>query len=142
MKNFANSAKLPNTDITNTTKGKPPRLPFGFTVANYAEKILGKKYELSVVYVSPAKAKAINIQTRQKDYVPNILAFPLSKNSGELVLCLTKIKKEAPSFGYTYAEFLGFLFIHGMLHLDGFDHGSTMEKQEQKFLKMFKINKN
>ncbi len=130
---------MSNTDITNTSKSKLPGLPFGFSIDQYKNAVLGKKYELSVVCVPPAKAQQINIQTRNKDYVPNVLAFPLSDTSGEIVLCLSKIKKEAPLFGDNFENFFAFLLIHGMLHLDGLDHGSIMEEQERKFVKKFKI---
>lgn len=124
-------------DITYTKnlEGTQKSVPF----QSMKEKILGKKYELSVAFVSPIKMKKINTEYRGKTYVANVLSFPYSKQSGEIFLCMPKIKSEAKSFGMTDANFLKYLVIHGMLHLKGMDHGSTMDKAEEKFKKIFKI---
>ena len=45
--------------------------------------------------------------------------------------------KDAPNFDMPVSKFLLFLVIHAMLHLKGYEHGSTMERQEKKFLKLF-----
>ncbi len=117
------------------TKGKLPRLPF----VQMKDAILGKKYELSIACVSPSLSRTLNRTYRKKDKPTNILSFPLATNAGELVLDLSLIKKEAPLFERSYSRFVGFLLIHGMLHLKGYEHSSTMERQEQKFLKKFSI---
>ena len=119
--------------IINKTKGKPPRLPF-ICIKN---TILGKNYELGVSFLSKNKQKEINNTYRGINKTTNILSFPLTKNSGDITFDLIKVKKDAPLFDMTYSKFLKFLFIHGCLHLKGFDHSSIMERQEKKFLKMF-----
>ncbi len=45
----------------------------------------------------------------------------------------------AKEFERPYDNFLIFLFIHGCVHLKGYDHGAKMEKVEEKFRKKFKI---
>lgn len=117
------------------TKGKLPRLPF----ANMKNEILGEDYELTIVSATNNLSKKLNNEYRQKNYPTNILSFPLSKKEGEIILDLKTIKKEAPSFNMSYTNFLGFLVIHGMLHLKGMEHGSTMERQEKKWCKKFSI---
>jgi len=119
--------------IINKTKGKLPRLPF----VSIKDKILGKDYDLSVSFLSPIAQKKINKKYRGKDTTTNILSFTLSQNSGEITFDLVKVKKDAPLFDMTYAKFLKYLFIHGLLHLKGFEHSSTMEKEEKKFLRLF-----
>jgi probable rRNA maturation factor len=119
--------------ITNKTKGKLPRLPF----VSIKNKILGDEYELGVSFLSKQKQKQINQTYRNIDKTTNILSFPLSPNSGEITFDLIKVKKDAPLFQMSYSEFLKYLFIHGCLHLKGFEHSSIMEKEEKKYLKMF-----
>ena len=119
--------------ITNKTKGKLPRLPF----VRLKNAILGEKYELSFACVTPKESHKLNLTYRQKDKPTNILSFPFDKNSGEIVLDIKTARADAPNFEMSESKFLLFLVIHGMLHLKGFDHGSTMEKQEKKFLKIF-----
>ena len=124
-----------NFSITNTTKGKLTRLPF----LAMKEVVLGKKYELSVVFVSRQKMRALNREHRGKNKATDILSFPLSEEAGEIYLNLEETKKEARKFGRDFENFLGFLFIHGLVHLEGFEHGSRMEARESKFRIKFEI---
>ncbi len=122
-----------STSITNKTNGTLPRVPF----ARIKDTVLGKAYELSVAVVPPRESHRLNRAFRGKDNPTNVLSFPYSKNSGELVLDVATSRKQAPDFGMTAQTFLVYLVIHGMLHLKGYDHGSRMEKEEKKFLKTF-----
>lgn len=119
--------------ITRMTKGKLPGLPF-LRVKN---AVLGAAYDLSIVFATPALSRKLNKHYRGKDHPTNILSFPLSKTSGELIISLAKVRADAPAFGKSYENFLGFLLIHGMLHLKGYEHGSTMERHEARFAKKF-----
>lgn len=119
--------------ITNKTKGKLPRLPF----VPIKNKILGENYEFGLSLLTPQKQKQINLKYRGKNETTNILSFPLSKNSGEIIIDPIKVKKDAPLFNMTYPQFFKFLFIHGCLHLKGFEHSSTMEKEENKYFNFF-----
>lgn len=119
--------------IVNKTNGKLPRLPF----VRMKETILGKEYDLSVAYVTPKESHRLNKTYRKKDKPTNVLSFPFSKTSGELVLDLATARADAPNFDMTERVFIIYLVIHGMLHLKGYDHGSTMEREERKFLKLF-----
>lgn len=100
------------------------------------ENILGKKYNLSVVFLNNKESIKINKKYRNKNKASNVLSFPLEKNSGEIFLNIDS-KKEAPNFDMSAKKFLAYLFIHGCLHLKGYDHGDEMEKQEDLFLKKF-----
>lgn len=101
--------------------------------------MLGKKYEVSLVFVGPARARAINRQNRGKDYIPNVLSFPLTKHEGEIYICPTVARKEASKFEMTERGYIGYLFLHGLLHLKGLDHGAKMDALEQKFKIHFKL---
>lgn len=121
--------------LTNMTKGKLPRLPF----ADMKNEVLGKDYELSLVFVDEVESHNINLAHRKKDKPTNVLSFPLDKTSGEIIICPEYAKKEAPLFDRTYENYLAFLFIHGLVHLKGFDHGSRMEAEEEKIRILFGI---
>ena len=122
-----------NTSILNKTKGKLPRLPF----VQLKNQILGEKFEASIVFVTPHESHKLNLTYRQKDKPTNVLSFPLSKTSGEIFIDTKTSTKDAPNFEMSPSKFLLFLVIHAMLHLKGYEHGSTMERQEKKFLKIF-----
>jgi probable rRNA maturation factor len=119
--------------IRTLSKGKLPRLPF----LEIKNAILGKDYDLSVVFIGDKRSATLNKTHRGKDKPANVLSFPLEKNSGEIFLNPRRAQKEASQFGESYKNFLGFLFIHGLLHLKGFDHSSKMESEEKRFRKKF-----
>ena len=101
--------------------------------------ILKDKYSLSVNFIPPKEAKSLNEKYRNKDYIPNILSFPLSKNEGEIFICLSIVKKGAKDFSLSYQEFLKLILIHGCLHLKGLDHGDEMEKLEEKYFQKYML---
>jgi probable rRNA maturation factor len=120
---------------TTSTIKNPPRLP----VRTVAEAILGKRYDLSLVFIGPTRAKTLNETTRGKDYIPNVLSFPLHNTTGEIFICPAVAKREAKKFNLTPQGYLTYLLIHGCLHLKGFNHGAAMDKAEAKFSKQFKL---
>jgi len=131
---------MPSTDenflITNLTKRNVPDIPF----VALKNKILGKSWNVSLVFVTPAKARALNQTYRRKDYYPNVLTFPLGKKEGEIFINLTRAENEAREYEHSSMIHIAFLFIHGLLHLKGLSHSSKMESEEQKFLKLFFID--
>ncbi|MFA6446364.1 MAG: rRNA maturation RNase YbeY [Candidatus Paceibacterota bacterium] len=122
-------------EIINLTKGKLPRLPF----SDMKDSVLGKNYELSLTIVGPSKIHELNKRYRNMNMPTDILSFTLSKNEGEIFICPSLSRREAKKFNRTYENFIGFLFIHGLLHLKGMDHSSTMEAEEAKYRSKFKI---
>jgi len=124
-----------NFSITNKTKGKLPRLPF----VEFKNKILGKKYVLSLVFISEKEIHSLNKKYRNVDSPTDILSFPYNKKTGEIFICEKKAKIKAKEFERKYDNFVSFLFIHGCVHLLGYDHGNKMEKIEVKYRKYFKV---
>lgn len=115
--------------------GNLPALPY----EKIKNAILGPSYVLSVAFVAPAAAVTLNKQYRQKTYIPNTLSFPLTKESGELIICRSIARKEHAAFDLSYQNYLLFLLIHSMLHLKGMAHGSTMEGMEATHMRRFKL---
>jgi len=131
----AHADKTEAFSIRNTTKGKLPSLPF----VDMKNHILGKSYILSSVFVGDALSQKLNRTYRGKNKPTNVLSFSLSKTEGEIFLNLKRAKMEAPQFEEKYRNFVGFLFIHGLLHLKGQGHGSRMEQAEKLARKKFGI---
>lgn len=115
--------------LANKTGARLPALP----LADLKNDILGINYSLSVAFVEEKESREINKKCRGKDRPTNILSFYLHKDVGEIILCPPVVRREAKSFGKTFSGFLGFLVIHGMLHLKGMRHGSKMEKAEHEY---------
>ena len=103
------------------------------------DEVLGKKYDLSVVFVGSKRSQTLNKKYRGKDNPANILSFPLSDTEGEIIIDLHQARKEAPRFERDFDNFIAFLFIHGLFHLKGYEHGSTMESKEKAIRKQFRI---
>lgn len=108
--------------LVNKTKRSVRGIPF----KKIKEVVLGKPYSLSVALVGPTESRAITVKTKRKNKVSNVLAFPLSKESGEIVIC--------PAVAH---DGIGYLFIHALLHIKGFKHGGTMERAEEQLSKRF-----
>lgn len=122
-------------DILNTTQTK-------FTLSKsklleIKDFVLGKDFELSIVVVGDKKIQNLNKTFRNKDYPTDVLSFPLSKTSGEIFFNRKVATKKSVDFEMTPNNYFYYLMIHSMLHLKGFDHGSKMEKEEEKLLKKF-----
>lgn len=118
-----------NTTITNRTNGRPyiKGLPFD----DIKSKILGKKYELSLVFIEDKYSKQLNKKYRNKNKPTNVLAFPISDIYGEIFINVDSIKREYLNFTESRKQFIGYLFIHSLFHLKGYSHGSKMEKEEK-----------
>lgn len=121
--------------LINSTKAKLPRLAF----AQMKEAVLGTDYELSLMIVNEGKMCELNKEFRNINSPTDILSFPFSDTEGEMYINLEETKKEAAKFNREYENFLGYLFIHGLVHLKGFDHSEKMEEEEIKFRKLFNI---
>lgn len=101
--------------------------------------ILGKKYVLSLAFIGATRAQKLNKEHRKKTYVPNVLSFPLTEDAGEIFITPSVAKTEASKFSMSYSGYVGFLFIHALLHLKGLDHGDTMEKAEKKYCSKYNL---
>ena len=91
-------------------------------------------YEISLVFAGRTRATSLNKTLRKKTYTPNVLSYETGTRSGEIIICPDVARRQATSYGMTYRMFLAYLFIHGLLHLKGAVHGTTMEKRERALL--------
>jgi len=124
-----------NFTITNKTRSTLPSVPF----ALIKDTVMGKKYSLSLVFIGERRSQFINNTYRAKNKPTNILSFSLDAQNGEIFITPAVAKKQTKKFERKYANLIAFLFIHGLLHLKGMEHGSTMEKAEEKIRKTFGI---
>jgi ssRNA-specific RNase YbeY (16S rRNA maturation enzyme) len=109
-------------NITNLTRHSVPNLPW----QKIKNTILGKRYNLSLVLAGRQRLRTLNKNYRRQNTAARTLAFPFSKNQGEIFLSINSKNED-----------LLFLFIHSLLHLKGFRHGPKMEAEEQKQFKKF-----
>ncbi len=93
------------------------------------QKRIGKAKTLQVAIVMEGESQRLNHQFRQKNYATDVLSFaPLEAGSmGELVICWPVVKKQAKEHGLTFKEELGYMALHGILHLLGYDDHTKTE---------------
>ena len=121
--------------LSNTTKQTVALS--GSRLEEVANDILGTSYDVSVVIIGDKKALSLNKEYRGKDYVPNVLSFPIDDDMGEIFLNPRTAQLEAQKFGITVPSYLNYLVVHSMLHLKGHDHGDEMDAKEKHYMKKF-----
>ena len=119
-------------DTRNFTRRPFPKHPY----EKIAATIL-PGWEISLVFAGSLRAQKLNQTLRNKDYVPNVLSYESGTKSGEIIICLPKARAESSTYGLTYTQHVAYLFIHGLLHLKGYPHGTTMDKHERAHLARF-----
>ena len=137
MRQSANSLKVGRTNFAIAAE-RGVQVP-SFPYAAIRDTVLGARYTLSLAFVTPAVTRRPNKATRGEDYAPNVLSFPLSKTSGEILICPAVARRQANEYSLTANAFIGKLFIHGLFHLKGRRHGSRMEDEERRIAKKFHI---
>ncbi len=135
-----------NFSITSTLKSNPIK---GLLFNNFIKiknEVVGEKYDLSLVIIGDKKMRTLNRTHRGIDKTTDILSFGLEggkdKNTGgvgEIFINPYRARIKSKKFDRSFDNFLSFLFIHGLFHLKGFDHGSTMDAKEEKIRKIFSI---
>jgi len=90
------------------------------------------KQELVVVLVKSPEIRRLNHLYRKKDYATDILSFEGAEDSslGELVICMPVIRRQAKRSGLGERGELGYMLVHGALHLLGFDHVQKTDEAE------------
>ncbi|BDX52423.1 rRNA maturation RNase YbeY [Metamycoplasma equirhinis] len=91
-----------------------------------------KDLNVDVLFVSASKMKKLNFVYRNKNYVTDILSFPLDSNEelefldqielGQIIISPWKIKKQAKEYNHSLRREFCYIFAHGIAHLFGFDH--------------------
>jgi probable rRNA maturation factor len=100
--------------------------------------------ELSVTFVTNEKIQEINRQYRNKDYATDVISFALEEMGegeievtggdmprvlGDIIISVKKAEEQAEEYGHSFEREIGFLAVHGLLHLLGYDH--EMEEDEK-----------
>ncbi len=121
--------------ILNTTTTPPPRLPYEEVCA----LVLGRGYDLSLVFVGDTRSRTLNRNYRKKDAPASVLSFPLEPTAGEIYISVPVATRRKSRYGGSLKDCIGHYFIHGLLHLKGYDHGGTMDRREEEIARQFGI---
>ncbi len=114
---------------------------------NFAAKMekVEDETEVSLTFVTNKKIKEINKEYRNKDSETDVISFALEEVGegemqiigegmprvlGDIIISVAKAKEQAEEYGHSIKRELGFLAVHGFLHLLGFDHMNEKDEQE------------
>lgn len=99
--------------------------------------------QVTIRLVDAEEGQELNREYRGKDYATNVLSFPYDTEPrlfGDLVICHPVVVREAAAEGKPLAAHYAHLVVHGMLHLQGYDHETSdedaeiMESEERRIL--------
>ena len=110
--------------------------------------------EVELLIVDDETMLALNSEHRGKESTTDVLSFPMeapfTEQSifgmplGSIIIAASYVKQEADTLGHSEQDELSLLFIHGMLHLLGFDHeidDGEMRIREKELIKKFDLPK-
>lgn len=134
------------------------------------EEGVGCEYQISLLFVDNDEIREINRETRNIDKTTDVLSFPMLDYEedkvfnemylnydfnetfkdgdelvlGDMVLSLEKAMEQSKEYGHSYEREVGYLIIHSVLHLLGYDHiqendKKRMRKREEEILGKLKI---
>lgn len=126
-----------DVSLFNDTQSKAPTLFSRKLINEIKNKILGKRFNVSFVFVSPKKIQGLNKKYRKIDKPTDVLSFNVEKNIGEIYICKSVADKKSVDFKHFYSNYYLYLVIHSLLHLKGFEHSVKMEKVEKKLYDFF-----
>lgn len=101
------------------------------------------KASVNVSLVDTETSQSLNHEWRGKDKPTNILSFPFELPEGwedtqhllgDLVVCVPVVLQEAQQQGKVLAEHMAHLLVHGLLHLQGYDHEDEHEADQMEAL--------
>ncbi|WP_294964610.1 rRNA maturation RNase YbeY [Sulfurimonas sp.] len=104
--------------------------------------------EIELIITNKDEIKEINKEYRNIDAPTDVLSFPYEEMPmsplGSIVISSAHVKELSKELGHTQDDELALLFIHGLLHLKGFDHEvdkGEMREEESRLIKEFKLPK-
>ncbi|MED0659124.1 rRNA maturation RNase YbeY [Bacillus smithii] len=102
--------------------------------------------EVSVTFVDNQRIQEINRDYRHKDQPTDVISFALEETDeeeveiigedmprvlGDIIISVPKAREQAHDYGHSFQRELGFLAVHGFLHLLGYDH---MTEEDEKIM--------
>ncbi|RFU65749.1 rRNA maturation RNase YbeY [Peribacillus glennii] len=100
--------------------------------------------ELSVTFVDNNRIRDINKEYRGKDAPTDVISFAMEEMGedeveivgadiprmlGDIIISLDKAREQAGEYGHSFERELGFLALHGLLHLLGYDHMNEADEK-------------
>ena len=121
-----------------------------------AQKTGKEKKEMAVTFVSNARSHELNLEYRDTDRPTDVISLEYKPDLdiavdeedlldhpelaemledfdayiGELFISVDKAREQAEEYGHSFEREMGFLAVHGFLHINGYDHYTPEEEAE------------
>ncbi len=125
-------------EITNETGYTPNKNLLEAVAAELTDR------DIELVFTDNAAIREMNRQTRGIDAPTDVLSFPLEKVPfaplGEIVISVEYARQKAGQYRNSLDDEIALLFIHGLLHLLGYDHENDdgeMRRKEEELIRRF-----
>jgi probable rRNA maturation factor len=135
----------PRLELTIQRVSRAAHIPPDARLRAWAAAALARRAVVTLRYVAETEARRLNREFRGKDYATNVLTFvfddaPRGTLAGDIVICAPVVAREARIQGKALAAHHAHLLVHGLLHLQGYDHdrdsdAARMERRERVLLK-------
>jgi probable rRNA maturation factor len=120
-------------------------VPTPARIRQWARAALADEARVTIRIVGQAEGRLLNRSYRNKDYATNVLTFVFRDTpplEGDIALCAPVITREARAQRKTVAAHYAHMVMHGLLHLQGYDHenerdAAAMERRERTLLARF-----
>ena len=124
-------------------------LQFAASHLNLPEETTVEETEMSVTFMDNAAIQEINRVYRGKDAPTDVISFaleeegedeipvifedgdnPMPRVLGDIMISIERAAEQAEEYGHSYDRELGFLAVHGFLHINGYDHMTPEDEKE------------
>ncbi len=116
-------------------------IPSDARLRKWARAALARAANVTVRYVAEAEGRRLNRRYRGHDRATNVLSFAYGSRpiAGDIVICAPIVAREARAQAKSVEAHHAHLLVHGLLHLQGYDHETQreardMERRERRLL--------
>ncbi len=148
------------TDENNRLTEEQRQLVESILIYTAEQEEVDPNSELSVTFVSNDEIQEINREWRGKDKATDVISFAMEELGedeidfglledepvvlGDLIISVERCREQAAEYGNHFERELGFLAVHGFLHLLGYDHiekadEEIMTKRQEEILHHFEL---
>jgi probable rRNA maturation factor len=134
--------RTPELALTIQYGTRSTQLPSRAKLGRWVRAALRKNARITLRLIGAREARRLNLDYRGRDYATNVLTFIYSEKSpldGDIAICAPVVAREASQRGLGREAHYAHLTVHGVLHLQGYDHerataANRMEKLEARIL--------
>lgn len=96
--------------------------------------------EVSLILVNLDEIHKLNLEYRHLDYPTDVISFESGEEDylGDIFICIDKVIEQAKLYEHSVNREFAFLLVHGLLHLQGYDH-LTKEDESKMFAKQEEV---